>query len=144
MRSRCRWRHFRRIASRTTKRTAALSLGKRVALFALPFALCFGVSLLHNYARFDDPFEVGYRYLQIAWQGRIEKWGLFHYHYLAKNLGVMLTSLPWIQPLRINLHGLAFWLTTPIYLYLLWPREPRAGFAGLVVTAACIGIPAPF
>lgn len=120
------------------------ALCKRVALFALPFALCFGVSLLHNYARFDDPFEVGYRYLQIAWQGRIEKWGLFHYHYLAKNLGVLLTSLPWIHPLRINLHGLALWLTTPIYLYLLWPREPRAGFAGLIVAAACIGIPALF
>ncbi|MEO8177468.1 MAG: hypothetical protein ABI895_01420 [Deltaproteobacteria bacterium] len=112
--------------------------------FALPVALCFGLSLLHNFARFDDPFEVGYRYLQIAWQGRIEKWGLFHYHFLAKNLGVMLTSLPWIQPLRINAHGLALWLTTPVYLYLLWPRERRAGFAGLLATAACVGIPALF
>jgi hypothetical protein len=119
-------------------------LCRRIVLFALPFALCFGLSLLHNYARFDDPFEVGYRYLQIAWQGRIEKWGLFHYHYLAKNLGVLLTSLPWIQPLRINLHGLALWLTTPVYLYLVWPREPRSGFAGLLVAAACIGIPALF
>jgi hypothetical protein len=112
--------------------------------FALPLALCFGLSLWHNFARFDDPFEVGYRYLQIAWQGRIEKWGLFHYHYLAKNLGVVLASLPWIQPFRINSHGLALWLTTPVYLYLLWPREPRAGFVGLLATAACIGIPALF
>ncbi|HEU4581077.1 MAG TPA: hypothetical protein VFS67_22625 [Polyangiaceae bacterium] len=119
-------------------------LCRRILLFAAPFALCFAASLLHNYARFDDPFEVGYRYLQIAWQGRIEKWGLFHYHYLAKNLGVMLTSLPWIHPLRINLHGLALWLTTPIYLYLIWPCQPRPGFAGLLVTAACIGIPALF
>lgn len=119
-------------------------LAKACAWFALPLTLCFGLSLLHNFARFDDPFEVGYRYLQIAWQGRIEKWGLFSYHYLAKNLGVMLTSLPWVEPLRINAHGLALWLTTPVYLYLLWPSERRAGFAGLLATAACIGIPALF
>ncbi|MEY4546402.1 MAG: hypothetical protein RL685_2597 [Pseudomonadota bacterium] len=119
-------------------------LARRCAWFGLPFALCFGLSLLHNLARFEDPFEVGYRYLQIVWQGRIEKWGLFHYHYLARNLGVALTSLPWIEPVRINLHGLALWFTTPVYLYLLWPRQPRAGFAGLLVTAACIGVPALF
>jgi len=133
------WRVYRRGAEPSWSRWA-----KACACFALPLVLCFGLSLWHNFARFDDPFEVGYRYLQIAWQGRIEKWGLFHYHYLAKNLGVMLTSLPWIEPLRINAHGLALWLTTPVYLYLLWPREPRAGYAGLLATAACIGIPALF
>ncbi len=134
------WRACRNLPAPQRWRT----LSWRCASFILPFALCFGLSLLHNFLRFDDPFEVGYRYLQIAWQGRIEKWGLFHYHYLAKNLGVVLTSLPWIEPLRINLHGLALWLTTPAYLYLLWPRQPRAGFAGLLVTAACVGVPALF
>jgi hypothetical protein len=134
------WRVFRR----GVEPPSWSRLLKACVLFALPLLLCFGLSLLHNLARFDDPFEVGYRYLQIAWAGRIERWGLFHYHYLAKNLGVVLTSLPWIQPLRINVHGLALWLTTPVYLYLLWPREPRPGFTGLVVTAACVGAPALF
>jgi len=109
--------------------------------FAIPFALLFGLSLLHNALRFDDPFDVGYRHLQIAWQGRIAKWGLVHYHYLAKNLGVILTSLPWIEPFRINAHGLALWVTTPAYLYLLWPRKARPGFASMLVTAAAVAIP---
>jgi hypothetical protein len=111
------------------------------ACFALPFTVCFGLSLLHNQLRFDDPFDVGYRHLQVAWQPRMQKWGLFHYHYLAKNLGVVLTGLPWVQPFRINAHGLALWLTTPVYLYLLCMRKPRAGGVAMLVTAACIAIP---
>jgi hypothetical protein len=114
------------------------------AAFAVPVALAFGLSLLHNAARFDDPFDVGYKHLQIAWQGRIARWGLFHYHYLAKNLGVVLTSLPWIQPLRINAHGLALWVTTPAYLYLLWPKRTGPSYAAFIFTAACVGIPALF
>lgn len=116
----------------------------RCALFALPLAVCFGLSLLHNQARFDDPFDVGYRHLQVAWHARISKWGLFHYHYLAKNLAVVLTSLPWIEPLRINAHGVALWLTTPMYLYLLCARRRRPGYAAMLVTAACVGVPALF
>ena len=116
----------------------------RCALFALPLALAFGLSLLHNWARFGDPFDVGYRHLQIVWQDRIEKWGLFDYHYLAKNLGVVLTSLPWVDPFRINVHGLALWVTTPVFLYLLWPRQARPGFVGLLLTAGSVGLPALF
>lgn len=112
--------------------------------FAVPIVLAVGLSMLHNAARFDDPFDVGYRHLRIAWQGRIAKWGLFHYHYLAKNLGVVLTSLPWIQPLRINAHGLALWVTTPAFLYLLWPKRTGVGYGAFIITAACVGIPALF
>ncbi len=126
------------------RRTDWLRLTKLAVAFAIPVALAFGLSLLHNQARFDDPFDVGYRHLQIAWQGRISKWGLFNYHYLAKNLGVVLTSLPWIEPLRINAHGLALWVTTPVYLYLLWPKSMRPGFATLLITAACVAVPGLF
>jgi hypothetical protein len=130
----------RRLAH-VVRRTDLRRLVRSSAAFSVPFALCFGLSLLHNVARFDDPFDVGYRHLQIAWQGRIEKWGLFHYHYLAKNLAVVLTSLPWIQPFRINAHGLALWVTTPVYLFLLWPPKARPGFGTMLITAACVAIP---
>ena len=126
------------------RRTDLRRWTKLVAQFALPFGFFFGLSLLYNAARFDDPFDVGYRHLQIAWHGRIAKWGLFHYHYLAKNLGVVLTSLPWIEPFRINAHGLALWVTTPAYVYLLWPRRARPGFAALLFTAGCVAIPVLF
>jgi hypothetical protein len=118
-------------------------LGRCLA-FGVPLSLIVGLSLLHNYARFDDPFDVGYRYLDIGWKGRIAKWGLFHYHYLAKNLGVVLSGLPWVRPFRINAHGLALWLTTPVYLYLLWPGRVRKGFVALAIAAACVATPALF
>lgn len=133
-----------RRARRALRELDVPSFYKRCAAFAVPVALFFALSLLHNAARFGDPFDVGYRHLQVAWQGRMEKWGLFHYHYLAKNLGVVLTSLPWIRPFRINAHGLALWLTTPAYLYLLWPGQRRRGYATMLVTAACVGVPALF
>ncbi len=130
------WRFAARIDARRWARLAVP--------FAVPLALCFGLSLWHNAARFDDPFDVGYRHLQIAWSGRIDKWGLFHYHYLAKNLGVVLTSMPWVEPFRINAHGLALWITTPVYLYLLWPKAQRPGYRALLLTAAAVGVPELF
>jgi hypothetical protein len=134
------WRHCRAISQELDVR----SFVKRCAAFAVPIAFCFGLSLLHNAARFDDPFDVGYRHLEVAWQARMAKWGLFHYHYVAKNLGVVLTSLPWIEPFRINAHGLALWVTTPVYLYLLWPKRPRPGYVAMLLTAACVGVPSLF
>lgn len=133
-------RHLLAALRRTDRRRFA----KLAIAFTIPVALAFGLSLLHNAARFDDPFDVGYQHLQITWRGRIAKWGLFHYHYLAKNLGVVLTSLPWIGPLRINAHGLALWVTTPVYLYLLWPKRTRPGYSAFIITAACVGTPALF
>jgi hypothetical protein len=113
-------------------------------LFALPLGLCVALSWWHNAARFHDPFEPGYRYLTVAWQERINKWGLFHYHYLAKNLGVVLTSLPWVDEdsvFKINVHGLALWFTTPLYFWLLWPRQKPWMHFALLCTAVLVAVP---
>jgi hypothetical protein len=115
--------------------------------FALPLLLLLLLAAWHNWLRFDAPLDFGYRHLQVAWQGRIEEWGLWHYHYLAKNLGVVLTSMPWVKPFQINAHGLALWLTTPAYLWLVWPKpEPRGLrqrglFVALLVTALGVALP---
>jgi hypothetical protein len=126
-------------------------LTKRVALFALPLGLIVAATLWHNQARFGDPFEVGYRHLDVAWKVRIEKWGLFSYHYLARNLGVMLTSLPYLgdpRPhvpfMQVNAHGLALWFTSPFYLWLLWPKQTRPPHHALWLTVACVAIPTLF
>lgn len=118
-----------------------------LAWFALPVVLVLGLTLVHNALRFGDPFEVGYRYLTVVWRTRIERWGLFNYHYLARNLGVMLTSLPWLGApggFRISGHGLALWLTTPAYLWLLWPRVTRSPHWALALTAAVVAVPTLF
>ncbi len=102
-------------------------LVKLYAWFALPVAAALAITLWHNQVRFGEPFEFGYRFLTVRWAERMERWGLFHYHYLGRNLGVSLASLPYVTrggaaPFQINGHGLALWFTTPMYLWLLWPR----------------------
>jgi hypothetical protein len=116
--------------------------------FGIPVGLCLALTYWHNYARFDSPFETGYQYLTVAWQARMKKWGLFHYHYLARNLGVLFTMLPWVGdgqvPFRINVHGLALWFTTPMYLWLLWPKVKPAIHWSLWVTVALVAVPTLF
>jgi hypothetical protein len=139
-------------------RVAWPSVFKSLVAFGLPLLGAVLFTLWYNAARFGDPFENGYRYLTVAWQARMEKWGLFHYHYLSRNLGVALSMLPWMgeggAPFRINVHGLALWFTTPLYLFLLWPRL-RAGSEqatrdlrwlhwGLWLTVAAVLVPTLF
>ncbi len=100
---------------------------KNVALFSAPILILGLVAMWHNAARFDSPFEFGHTYLQIRWRPRIERWGLFNYHYLAKNLAVFFADLPWLSKaapyIKISRHGLALWFTTPALLLTLWPRR---------------------
>ncbi|XXT24385.1 hypothetical protein WME94_22900 [Sorangium sp. So ce429] len=129
-------------------RPDARSLLRRLALFAAPAVLVLAALLWHNHARFGDAAEFGHRYLHIAWRARIEKWGLFSYHYLPRNLAVVLTSLPYTHvqgaPFQINAHGLALWVTTPIYAWALWPRRTPPVFWALAATAAAVALPSLF
>lgn len=131
-----------------TCRSDPRALGRKLALFAAPAALVLAMVLWHNDARFGDPLEFGHRHLAIAWRARIEKWGLFSYHYLPRNLAVVLTSLPYSQvagaPFQINVHGLALWVTTPIYAWALWPRRTPPVFWALAATAAAVALPSLF
>jgi hypothetical protein len=115
---------------------------RRLALFALP-VLAVGLALAaHNYARFGDPGEYGHRFLQIYWIHRIEKWGLFGYHYLGRNLAVVLASLPWLESeapyVKISRHGLALWVVSPALLYLLWPNKMQPRNAALALSIGLV------
>jgi hypothetical protein len=124
------------------RRVDLKALLKRWGLFALPVAGCVGFYLWYNYARFHNPFEVGYRFLTVAWKSRIESWGLFGYHYLGRNLGIVLASTPfWNKTaphLQINAHGLALWITSPFYLWLLWPK--KTGWLHTAVAAGALAV----
>jgi hypothetical protein len=116
------------------------ALARRYALFAAPILVALALVTWMNWTRYGRPTPVyfDHEFLTVAWHGRMNKWGMWSYHYLAKNLGVALTSLPWLPahaeratfgaPFKINEHGLALWFTTPLYLWLLWPK--RADTAG--------------
>jgi hypothetical protein len=101
---------------------------RKLVPFTIPLVAVVAITLWHNRARFGGGFlEFGHEHLTVGWKGRIEKWGLFSYHYLARNLGIVTSSLPYYNHapprLQINTHGLALWVTTPLYLWLLWPRR---------------------
>jgi hypothetical protein len=114
------------------------TLAKKLALIAIPVAIALAVTVWHNRARFGGGLvNFGHEHLTVGWRGRIDKWGLFSYHYLARNLGIFTSSLPFMLKqspwFQINTHGLALWFTTPIYLFLLWPRKTSAVFRSLVI-----------
>lgn len=120
-------------------------LVRSISSFALPLALVIAAAMWHNAARFDDPFELGHRFLQVRWRSRIETWGLFSTHYLPRNLAVFFLSLPWLLEsspfIRISRHGLAFWFTSPFLLWGVWPKNLDATilslWAAIIPTALC-------
>ncbi len=114
------------------------------AVFAAPILVLGGVAMWMNEARFGDPFDFGHQYLMIRWRPRIEKWGLFNYHYLGKNLAVFLASLPWLSAtapfIRISRHGLALWVTSPNLLPALWPKKVSALMVALFVSSGLVAL----
>jgi hypothetical protein len=116
--------------------------------FAIPVVAFAIAGMVYNAVRFGSPTEFGHTYLDVRQQTQIESWGLASYHYLARNLTVAFTLLPelpgrppWIQ---IGGHGLALWVTTPILLALLWPRDKPSIHRTLWITVACVALPSLF
>lgn len=132
-------------------------LGRLLVRFTVPVLIAVAFASWINYARFKNaaPWAFGHEYLQVGWKTRIDRWGLFSFHFLPRNLSVMLGSLPWKPALgetrvpfellgmtfqvphwMISGHGLALWFTTPLYFWLLRPRKvdflwAAAGIAAL-------------
>ena len=124
--------------SSESKKVAWGPLAKKLILFGIPVLAALAVTLWHNRACFGTiQFGSGHQHLTVGWRGRIDKWGLFSYHFLARNLGIFTSSLPYINKtpprFQINTHGLALWLTTPLYLAVFWPRRTSAVFRTLAV-----------
>jgi len=131
---------------RTWARVDKDALVKRVFAFSVPILACMAFSSWMNYEKYGrlSPTAFGHEYLTVAWQARMHRWGIFAYHYLPKNLGVVLTILPFLRPpdapsgsapFQINEHGLALWFVTPIYFYLLWPKQ-RSFWHDIVLLSA--------
>ncbi|MBX3227775.1 MAG: hypothetical protein KIT84_15570 [Labilithrix sp.] len=128
-----------------------------VVRFSLPILACIAFASWFNNARFHtlSPWAFGHEYLQVGWKTRIDRWGLFSFHFLPRNLSVMLASLPWKPPpseakvplellgmtfqvprWMISGHGLALWWTTPFYLWLARPKKVGFLWGAAAVAAA--------
>ena len=117
----------------------------RLIRFGVPFAAVIGVLLWHNYARFERPFEFGHRFLNIQWQDRIQRYGLFNYHFLSRNLTCALLLLPRILNkwpyVRISDHGMSLLVTSPNLAYVVAPKERSYLTRSLWLTVAFAALP---
>ena len=116
--------------------------------FAAPVVGFAIIGMIYNAVRFGSPTEFGHTFLDVRQQVQIEQFGLASYHYLARNLAVAFTLLPelpgrspWIQ---IGGHGLALWVTTPVLLLALWPREKPPVHRALWISVALVALPTLF
>jgi len=119
---------------------------ERLARFCAPLVAIQVVLYAHNWARFEDPFEFGHRYLNIMWQDRIQRFGLFNYHFLSRNLAAALVLLPRILAhfpfVKISQHGMSLLLTTPALAYTVAPpAEPTRLRAPLWLTVLATALP---
>lgn len=116
--------------------------------FAAPIILLAIAACIHNYMRFDSPTEFGHSFLAVRQQGMIENHGLFDYEYLRRNLSVAFTLLPNFTStapyIHISGHGMALWITTPLFVALLWPKKKGLIHSSLWLTVALIAVPILF
>ncbi|GAC1552187.1 MAG: hypothetical protein NVS3B10_14430 [Polyangiales bacterium] len=121
----------------------------RYAWFSLPILIAIAVLFRINQARFGSPWEFGHTLLNVVWMERVKRYGLFSFHYLSRNLTCAFTLLPVVNPAtapatvarwQVSGNGLALWFTTPLYLWLLWPRRTIALHWALWATAAPIAL----
>jgi hypothetical protein len=113
-----------------------------IAAVAIPMAWV-------NYVRFGSASEFGHSHLYAnRVNQQIQQFGLFHYAYLERNLHAAFTRLPEIQfhPLRIgfNGEGMSIFVTTPLFLYLLAPKEKPRLHRALWITTALLAVPGFF
>lgn len=109
------------------RRAQLVKLGQ-FAAGALPLALWHAWM---NWARFGSPGDFGHAHLyNNRVNADIVQWGLFHPHYLERNLKAALLLLPDIRTspsfqLGYNPHGLSLLLTTPLFLLAFFPLKQK-------------------
>jgi hypothetical protein len=122
---------------------------RKVLLFAAPIALVAAPTAYMNQVRFGSWTEFGHSHLYAnRVNAQIQKYGLFHYAFLERNLHAAFTRLPLIEfhPLRIGFdgNGMSMLVTTPLFAWLLWPRQRPALHRALWITTAAVAVPGFF
>jgi hypothetical protein len=111
----------------------------------VPAAALLLLLFAYNHARFDRFTVFGHEYLNISWKERLERWGLFNYHFLSRNLACALVLLPkilaahpWVQYSR---HGMSLFVTSPNLAWLFGRREPSPLGPGLWIAILAVALP---
>src|SRR3954468_10118663 len=116
----------------------------KLAGFGVPIVLLGGLGFVFNWARFGAFGEFGHFYLNVRWTDRIQRYGLTNFAFLARNLTCALTLTPKLIAkapyLQLSYHGMSLLITTPAYLYLLWPRVKSSLHTALWCVVAPIAL----
>lgn len=98
---------------------------------AMPVAMAIGALLTYNYLRFDDFLDFGYETVNAGSDivANVQAWGMFHPHFISRNLQVMFFEMPWWNPdsrwpIEPSTTGMSIFLTTPALFY-LFRRYPK-------------------
>jgi hypothetical protein len=117
----------------------------RLVKCALPAAAILIVLFVLNYLRFQRFTTFGHEYLNITWKERGERWGLFNYHFLSRNLACALVLLPKIMVsypfVKYSTHGLSLFVTSPNLSWLFGRREKSPLEPGLWLTIVAAALP---
>jgi len=117
------------------------------SLFKLAVPLAVGGAALagYNYARFQNPFEFGHRFMPVQWQDRMFRFGLFNYHFLSRNLAAALVLLPRIMTrypyVKVSQHGMSLLVTSPNLAYTVMPQERSPLTKALWITILATALP---
>lgn len=121
------------------------ALAPKLIRFAIPIGVVGGALVWHNLARFQRPFSFGHEFLNVQWQERIQRYGLFNYHFLSRNLAAALVLLPRILTrypyVKISQHGMSLLVTSPNLAYTVMPAPPNRLAKPLWLTVAATAIP---
>jgi hypothetical protein len=131
----CRWR----------KEGLPAGLLEKLLRFCAAAGAILAVLLTHNYLRFGKFYVFGHEYLNIAWQDRIQKWGLFNLHFLSRNLACALVLLPRFLAqypyVKVGAHGMSLLVTSPNLAYTVAPAERSPLARGLWITILLTALP---
>ncbi|WP_240359029.1 hypothetical protein [Pyxidicoccus trucidator] len=116
---------------------------RKVGLFALGAAPLGLLAAAYNVYRFGRPGEFGHGFLfNNRVNTDIDRWGLFNWEYLSRNLEAAFFKLPRLslEPLKLSYdpHGLSLLLTLPLLVFLLVPKtRPRLHWPLWLTVAVC-------
>ncbi len=122
---------------------------RRLAQFAAAIVVVGLPMAAMNYARFGSFTEFGHSHLFAnRVNQQIQEFGLFHYAFLERNLHAAFTRLPQLSfhPFKLGFDGdgMSLFVTTPLFFYLLWPRDQPRLHRPLWITTALVAVPGFF
>ena len=113
-------------------------------LGVLPIAAMGGLLLLYNQLRFGSPLENGYRFHAMGepFRADFQRYGLFHLHYLPRNVFCELVTYPLPERDSSTQGGGLFWMTPP-FLAAFWGlrSRPHASVLALVLSIVLTAVP---